>query len=174
MPHRALAVVLLTYALSVQASRADMTYAHKDAVETVTAGYFCLTAPDAAKADIGGKGKVGLFHTPFRFEAESDTLTSQPGIGIGVVARLGPLLRDTVLTARESHGNPCCGPEQSWLTRARPDGLIWLGHLEGVADFPPGVWRFSLWRGPDQLFSYDITVLPADANAPRSCERPTS
>ena len=178
MPSRAFAAAVLSAALhfgTAGTGRADLTYAHANAVQTVTAGFFCVTPPDANAFDVGGRGHVNLFSAPFPFVTEGDRLTSEPGIGIGVVARLAPLLRNSVLTARESHGDPCCDKEQSWLTRPRPDGTIWLGHLEGsAADFPPGLWRFSLWRGPDEVFSYEITVLPADPRVPHSCGAATS
>jgi hypothetical protein len=178
MSHRACALALLTGALNLGAAgagRADLTFARDDAVETITAGFFCRARPDSATSALEGNGKVNLYLAPPPFVATGDRLTSQPGIGIAVVARLSPLLRNSVLVARESHGDPCCGKPQSWRTMARPDGTIWLGYLDsGNANFPPGLWRFSLWRGPDEVFSYDITVLPADPKAPLGCAAPTS
>lgn len=178
MPRRVFVLGLMSAVLQLAvpgAGQADLTYAHDDALEAVTAGFFCLRRPDSAADALEGGGQVNLFLAPFDFVAEGDTLASMPGIGIGVVARLGPMLRNSILTARESHGDPCCGKQQSWSTRSRPDGTIWLGHLEdGTADFPPGLWRFSLWRGPDEVFSYDITVLPPDPDAPNTCAVPLS
>ena len=175
---RAYVLFTLTAALTFggpSLGMADMTYAHENAVETVTAGFFCLARPDAAGQGLGGSGKVNLYLTPPPFVAEGDQVPSLAGIGIGVVARLSPFLRDAVLIARASHGEPCCNKAQSWMTRSRPDGLIWLGHLEGGgAEFPPGLWRFSLWRGPLEVFSYEINVLPHDPKAQQACAAPTS
>lgn len=153
----------------------EMIYEHPGVLQSVTPGWFCQVLPDAAREDLEGKGKVNLYRDPFDFVATGDTVPSQPGIGIGVVAQLGVFGRNDILMARESHGNPCCGKEQRWLTRARPDGLIWLGYLnEPGTDLPPGEWRFSLWRGAEQVFAYRITVLPPDPAAPHPCGTPTS
>lgn len=154
---------------------ADMTYAYPGVLESVTPGWFCLERPDGVRTDLDGRGKVNLFAEPFHFVGTGDVVPSQAGIGIGVVAQMGLFGRDDPYEARESHGNPCCGKEQRWATRVRPDGLVWLGYLNKPGEaLPPGEWHFSLWRGADQVFSYVITVGPPDPKAPEACAMPSS
>jgi hypothetical protein len=142
---------------------------------SVTPGWFCPVLPDGARDDPEGRGKVNLYRDPFDVVATGDTVPGPPGIGIGVVAQLGVFGRNDILTARESHGNPCCGAERRWPTRARPDGLIRLcDPNEPGTDLPPGEWRFPLWRGARQVFACRITVLPPDPAAPHPCGTPTS
>lgn len=146
---------------------AEMIYAHDNAVESVTAGWFCRLPPDAAGE--GTAGPVNLYRTPFPFVATGDQVPSQPGIGIGIVAQLTPFLKDEPVEARESHD----GRESRWKMRVRPDGLVWLGYLhDDASDFPPGLWTFSLWRGPDEVFRYEINVLPRQDGAGEDCGTP--
>ena len=148
---------------------ADMVYAHDNAVESVTAGWFCRVVPDATGQ--GTAGPINLYRAPFPFVGTGDQVPSQPGIGIGIVAQLTPFLKDEPVEAREQHGDR----ESRWKMRVRPDGLIWLGHLhDAVNDFPPGLWTFSLWRGPDEVFRYEITVLPPNPGKAGSCGTPVS
>jgi hypothetical protein len=141
-------------------------------LDSVTPGWFCRARPVDARSDLDGHGKVNLFQDPFDFVEKTDRVRSQPGIGIGVVVQMGMFGRDDIFTARQQFGG---GKEQRWLTRVRPDGLVWLGYVgDPGQDLPPGPWHFSLWRGADEVFNYDITVLPPDPKAPQKCGTPTS
>lgn len=165
-------LILTVMLVSADGARAEMAYEYPGVLQGVTPGWFCAERPDAARKDLAGVGHVNLYQHPFDFIEETDQVPSQPGIGIGVVAQLGPFGRDDIYMARQSHG---AGKEQRWLTRVRPNGLVWLGYLGPPGqELPPGEWRFSLWRGPDQVFAYDITVLPADPEAPLGCVIPSS
>lgn len=166
------ALILTAVMLPASAALAGMTYEYPGALQSVTPGWFCTERPDAARKDLAGVGTVNLYQLPFDFIEETDRVRSQPGIGIGVVAQLGPFGRDDIYIARQSHD---AGKEQRWMTRVRPNGLVWLGYLGPPGhELPPGEWRFSLWRGPDQVFAYEITVLPPDPEAPLGCVIPSS
>lgn len=148
---------------------AGMLYAHDNAVESITAGWFCRVAPDGAGQST--TGPVNLYRAPFDFVATGDQVLSQPGIGIGIVAQLTPFLKDEPVEVRERHA----GQESRWKMRVPPDGLVWLGHLHDAAnDFPAGEWTFSLWRGGVEVFRYAITVLPRQEGAAELCGTPVS
>jgi hypothetical protein len=166
---RAFSVMLTCLIGTTSSLQAEMTYVHPNAVTTITAGWFCRVAPDAAGQGQGGP--VNLYREPFPFVETGDTFPSQAGIGIGVVAQLSPFLKDSLVEARDRHG----ADERRWKMRVHPDGLVWLGHLhDSSSDFPPGLWEFSLWRGQEEVFRYEITVLPRAPGDSSMCGTPIS
>jgi len=146
------------------AVEAETLHSSLGAAATITAGYFCHVDPDdiidAPRTD---NNELNVYNDPFGFVELSDRVPSLRGMGIGAVVQLENYQAGEELLVTVVHGDPCCGPPESWLATPTSDGVFWFGYLGGLEDkFEPGEWRFSVTRGTKLLLTYAIYVDQAE------------
>jgi hypothetical protein len=129
-------------------------------ISEVRAGVFCAYPADAQvdAPDTTG-GDLEVYIDPFGFVLTGDTVAAQPGIGIGVVAKMGKFRAGEYLRVRV---HPPTTPSEEWDAAPDSNGRVWFGYLgDEHASFPAGDWKFELLRGRAVLMTYDFVVMKA-------------
>lgn len=125
----------------------------------LTVGAYCRTEPDGEMAAPDTKdGKVQLNDLPYPFFMEGDDIAGLADIGIGIVVRLHDYTPGEMITLQIELKNVDEKPDV-WQSSVMPDGRFWFGQVPDPTDHLPfGTYRFSAYRGEQELLRYDMRV----------------